>query len=250
MKIVYVVPGVMPEQEKRRRLGLLRQWAFASTQVAIEGITEGPASIESCYEEYLSIPPTAKVIVEMEKQGYDAAILGCAGDPGLDAMRELTDRMLVVGPGANSYLAAAMLGHRFAVLTVEDSLIHTCYELARRAGCSEKLETVVALNLPVLELADNREATLDRMIATCKTLVRERGVDSLVLGCMSMGFLDVAEDITRAVGVPCINPSRAALKFAEALVGAGLSHSKKAYCTPPKLRDKKVGSLDALYLRG
>jgi len=114
MRLIYIVPGPMgrtPEgkAEVARRGKLLREFAAPRTEVDIVDVPRGPASIESMYEEYISIPATAERILEVEEQGYDAAIVGCFGDPGLDAYRELTD-MLVVGPGEASFLAAAMLG--------------------------------------------------------------------------------------------------------------------------------------------
>src|SRR5690625_2975555 len=99
VKIVYVVPGPMPVEEASRRENLLKQWAFSSTEVELWTVSQGPASIESMYEEYLSITETAKLMTKAENVGIDGAILGCAGDPGLDAYRELTKKMVVVGPG-------------------------------------------------------------------------------------------------------------------------------------------------------
>ncbi|MGE5593378.1 MAG: aspartate/glutamate racemase family protein [Betaproteobacteria bacterium] len=249
MRIVYVVPGTMDEKEMARRGGLLREWAAPGVQVDITGVTEGPASIESMYEEYLSIPATAKKIFELEQEGYDAAILGCAGDPGLDAMREITSKMLVVGPAEASFVVAAMLGYRFSLLTVMDSMIPSSYELVHKAGVAAKLASVRAVNVPVLELACNRHATLEKIIAVGRRAIEEDGAHVLVLGCMSMGFLNVAEDIQAALGVPVVNPSKVALKVTEALVGSNLRHSKKAFALPPKLAEGKVGSIDDLYVR-
>ncbi len=113
MKVVYVVPGPMGRTgegraEMERRLALLRAYAAPDTEVDIVDVDEGPASIESLYEEYLSIPTTVEKMIEAEKEGYDAAILGCYGDPGLDAVREVTERMVVVGPGEAGVMAGAM----------------------------------------------------------------------------------------------------------------------------------------------
>lgn len=61
MKIVYsLVPGPMgnsPEgkAELARRGNLLVQYAAPGTNVDIVDVPQGPASIESMYEEYLSI---------------------------------------------------------------------------------------------------------------------------------------------------------------------------------------------------
>ncbi|MEW5865861.1 MAG: aspartate/glutamate racemase family protein [Bacillota bacterium] len=249
MRIVYVVPGTMDEKEMARRGSLLREWAASGVEVDITGVTEGPASIESMYEEYLSIPATAKKIFALEQEGYDAAILGCAGDPGLDAMREIASRMLVVGPGETSMVVAAMLGYRFSVLTVMDSMISSTYELAHKAGVAAKLASVRAVNVPVLELALNRKATLAKIISVGREAIEKDRAHVLALGCMSMGFLNVAEEVQEALGVPVVNPSKVALKMAEALVGGNLCHSKKAFALPPKLAEGKVSSLDELCVK-
>src|SRR5215211_932591 len=73
--------------------------------------------------------------------------------------------------------------------------------------------------------------------------------DTLILGCMSMGFLNVAEEMSETLGVPVINPGRASLKMAEALVGAGLVHSKVAFMTPPKIASGEVESSADLMVR-
>lgn len=245
MKVVYIVPGPMPEKEAKRREGLLKEWAFPTTEVEVRTVNQGPASIESMYEEYLSIPETAKLMVEAEKEGVQGAVLGCAGDPGLDAYRELTEKMVIMGPGVASMHAAALRGTRFSVLTVTDSTISSVYDLADKSGLGNKLVSVKAVNIPVLDLAKDRDATLSKLLDYGREVVKE-GATAIVLGCMSMGFLEVAEDMERTLGVPVINPSKAALKLTEAFASIGYSHSKVAYHTPPKLKSGKVESLDDL----
>ena len=80
MKLVYLIPGPMgrtPEgrAEVNRRGDLLKHYAAFGTQIDIDDVPSGPASIESMYEEYLSIPATVKRALELEQQGYDAIIL-------------------------------------------------------------------------------------------------------------------------------------------------------------------------------
>jgi allantoin racemase len=57
----------------------------------------------------------------------------------------------------------------------------------------------------------------------------------LILGCMSMAFHDITGLLQERLDVPVINPVLTSLAFAELCVRAGLSHSKRAYPTPPKL---------------
>lgn len=248
MKIAYVVPGPMPKEVADERQLILREWANEGTIVDLIAVTEGPASVESMYEEYIGIKKVAEIMWDLEKQGYDAAIVGCAGDPGLDALREITEKMLVLGPGQTSMLIASMLGHKYALMTVAEGRIPSKYELAFKAGSLEKLGVVKAVNIPVLEIQENRKKSLHVLKEKCLEAVEKDGVDTIVLGCMSMGFLNVAEELTQITGIPVINPSKAVLKTAEMLVSIGMTHSKKAFQTPPKLKTKKVNDLDGLFI--
>jgi allantoin racemase len=254
MKMVYVLPGPLSRTEEgrvemERRLSILRSYAAPGTEVDIVDVDEGPASIESLYEEYLSIPNTIDKMLEMEKKGYDAAILGCYGDPGLDAIREITDKMVVVGPGEAGVMAAALCGHRFSIITVTNSIINALHHLVEKAGVGKKLASVRAIETPVLELASNREDTVKKLIEEGRKAIREDRADTLVLGCMSMGFLNTAEEMSEALGIPVVNPGRVSLKMAEALVGTGLVHSKLAYMTPPKMASGKVQSSKELFVK-
>lgn len=114
---------------------------------------------------------------------------------------------------------------------------------------TSELVNVRALNIPVLELAVNRTATLEKLVSIGREEVERHRADSLVLGCMSMGFLHVAEEMTKALGIPVINQVRAALKTAETLVTCGLRHSKRGYAEPPKITSGKAQSLDDLLVR-
>lgn len=239
MRIAYVVPGPMSKgpmgkAEMTRREGLLQGWAFPGTEVSVIDVPTGPASIESAYEEMLAIPPTLDLIVECEQQGFDAVIIGCFGDPGLEAARELV-RMPVVGPCESSMLLAAGLGHKFSVLTIYDSLVAGQEHLAHRAGVADKLASVRATNIPVLDLMKDPEVSKARMIEIAGACVTQDRADAFLFGCMTMSFLDMADEISAAVGAPAVNAGKAALKQAEALVSMGLSHSKTAWPTPAKM---------------
>lgn len=250
MRIVYVVPGPMSRTslgaaEVARRGAKLKEWAATGTDVSIQDVDRGPASIESMYEEYLSIPATAEAMLAAERDGHDAAVLGCFGDPGVDAYRELLTRMVVVAPGEAGFHLAAMLGDRFGIVTVTSSIIVPLRHLTARAGLEGKLAGIEVVETPVLELAEHFDRTLGRMREAGRRLV-ERGADTLVLGCMSMAFMDVTGRLEDDLGVPVVNPARAALKVAEAMVGSRLRHSKRAYPLPPKLASGSVPDPSAL----
>ncbi len=251
MRVAYVVPGPMSKgpmgrSEMERREALLQGWAFAGTQVAVVDVPNGPASIESAYEEQLSIPPTLDRLRQCESEGVDAAIIGCFGDPGLEAARELVD-MPVIGPCEASALLAASLGHRFTILTIYDSMAASQEYLVHRIGVRDKLASVRATDIAVLDLMKSPDRTLARVLEVGDAAIREDRADALVFGCMTMSFLGLADTVSQRLGVPAINAGRAALKAAEAIVAQGLSHSKRAYPRPPKLTTG-IGKVEDLAL--
>jgi allantoin racemase len=246
MRILYLIPGPMGRTpagkiEVERRGNLLKQYAAPGVEVGIDDVPEGPASIESMVEEYLSIPATIRRALALEREGWDAFILGCYGDPGLDALRELLN-IPIIGPGEATAFMAASLGHRFSIITITDSAIAMTERQIRNTGLGQKLASVRAVNIPVLELHHDREKTIEAVIKAGQQAIAQDRADTLILGCMSMGFLEVAEAVAPELGVPVLNPGRTSLKFAEATVGAGLTHSRRAYMTPPKLASGKYES--------
>lgn len=249
MRIVYLVPGMMPQEECRRREAMLRAWASQGTQVDVAVVSQGPASIESLYEEALAVPATVELAMQKEKEGYDAGIVGCAGDPGVEAIRELATRMAVFGPGAASFHAAAMLGHRFCVLTPEGDMAQSNLEMAFRAGVREKLAASVSIGIPVLDMMRDRQATVKRTLEVSRMAMKESGVDTLVIGCMTLAFLDIAGLIEEALGIPVVNPASITLKFAESMVACGLAPSKAAYPLPPKLHSGQAADFSQLFKR-
>lgn len=239
MKLIYLVSGPMgrsPEgqAELDRRRAYLRRHAAPNTHVDITDIPAGPGSIESMYEEYLSIPETVKRAHELQADGWDGILLGCYGDPGLGALREIVD-IPVVGAGQATSLMASALGHRYSIITVTDSVIAPLEHTIRGSGGGSKLASVRAVNIPVLELHRDRELAIEVTLEEGRRAIAEDRADALIVGCMSMGFLEIPEACQAELGVPFLNPARVQLKFLEAMVGSGLSHSKRAYMTPPKI---------------
>jgi allantoin racemase len=253
-RLLYAIPGAMSKtplgkEEVERRGGLLRTWAAPDMEVDIRDVDSGPASIESAYEEYLSVESAAYLLRDAEQEGFGVAILGCFGDPGLDALREVCTAMPVVGPGEAAFHVAAMLGHRFGIVTVADGVVVPMRHLVARTGLSERLAGIAVTDLAVLDISGRREAALDAVCDRGRRLVEEAGADVLVLGCMSMAFLDVTAELEERLGVPVVNPARAALHMAELLARTGLRHSKKTYPVPAKLTAGSASRLEDLYVR-
>ena len=69
---------------------LADQVARPDTEILAVSPASGPASIESFYDEALSVPGVLEEIAKGDReQNIDAYVLACFGDPGLYAAREL-----------------------------------------------------------------------------------------------------------------------------------------------------------------
>jgi allantoin racemase len=210
--------------------------AAPGTEISEVSVDKGPASIESSYESALAAIGVVAKIAEAEREGVDAVIANCMDDPGVEAAREMVS-IPVIGPAEASMHVAAMLGHKFSVIAVLEADERPFFDHATKAGLASRLASVRAINIPVLELED-RDRTVRALVEQSVRAVREDGAHVLIFGCTGMTGMagDVEEGLRREgiTDVPVIDPAVLSFKMAEALVGMGLSHSKRTYPTPPK----------------
>lgn len=194
----------------------------------------GPASIESEFDEALAVPDSIRVAIEAEDAGCDAIIIDCMGDPGIHACREAVS-IPVLGAGQTAMHLANMLGHRFSFITVLDRIRPMIDKITGSYGLAHKYASFQAIDVPVLELAHDIEALNAALSAKAITSIEQDGADAIILGCT--GFLGCAQAMKTSLSkagydVPVIDPIPAAVHMAEALIKAGLSHSKVSYPAP------------------
>ena len=236
MRILYQLTSPMHKtvgpQEIARRQAMLEERAGRGTAVAAEPTENGPAAIESARDAAVVTPELIRLAPLAQQRGFDALIIGCYSDPGIDALRELLT-IPVIGPGAASLHLAAQLGTRIGVLTPTGRGLGRLAARLRAPGLGPLLASSRAVGLSVMELARQTPGALDKAAGAARVAVVEDGADVLVLGCMSMAFLPgVCEALSERVGVPVVNPVIAALKTAEALVSMRMAHSKEAWTLP------------------
>jgi allantoin racemase len=92
------------------------------------------------------------------------------------------------------------------------------------------------VGLTVPEVRAKPEEAFEAMAREGRAAVEKYHACSVTYGCMSMGFLMVDERLTEEIGVPAVNPVKAAVRMAETLIDLGMTHSKRAYPVPPSLR--------------
>lgn len=205
------------------------------TIVSGSQITRGPGSIESEYEAAMSVPDTILRIIEAEREGVDAVIIDCMGDPGMRAARE-TVRIPVLGPAQTAMHVAAMLGHRFSVVTVMRRLRASFENAAAIHGLSGRMASCRSVDIPVLELEHDLVATTAALIDEAQIAVERDGAEAIIFGCT--GLLGCAADVrdgllARGIDIPVVDPIPTAVNVAAALVRSDLSHSALTFPLPP-----------------
>jgi allantoin racemase len=236
--ILYLVPGVgLSVEELKRRERVANSFLTQDkNKVVVEAVDEGPLSIESSIEEAMSIGGMLKKLVAVQGR-YDAMVIGCAGDPGLAPARELA-RIPVVGPIEASFHTAALLGEKFSMVTILDSIVPAIWRVLREYGLEHKCASVRVIDYPVLEMHKDPDGVAKALLRESQEAVLRDGAASIVMGCMSMAFMLVDERLKGQLDAPIVNPAKVAIKTAEMLVALGLSQSRITY---PKPNYEKLG---------
>ena len=197
--------------------------AATGTRISATQPGSGPVSIESHFDEAVSVIGVIDEIRAGEREGVDAYVIACFGDPGLNAARELT-RAPVIGIAEAAFHAATLISTRFSVVTTLPRTTIIAEHLLDSYGMASRCRRVRAADIPVLELEENPDLALERIIEECLKAKQEDGIGAIVLGCG--GMADLTPQISAAVGLPIVEGVTAAVKLAEALVGLGLQTSK------------------------
>ena len=201
-----------------------RACAAPGTTIVARTSASGPASIEGHLDEAMAVPGLLEAVRQGESEDCDAHVVACFGDPGLRAARELA-RAPVIGIAEAGMHLASLLATHFTIVTTLPRTIVIAEHLAATYGMERICRRVRAVDIAVLDLHDPACGAADRLLAECRRALDEDGSGAIVLGCA--GMADLATDLSGKLGVPVIESVSAAVKLAEALVGLGLSTSKR-----------------------
>jgi allantoin racemase len=206
---------------------------FPGTEIVTTQPKSGPESIESYYDEYLAIPGILEEIILSkggDAIGYDAFIIACWGDPGIEAARELTTKP-VIGIAEASMYVANMLAARWGVVTTQHRTLDMIEKTIHKAGFSRRCVSIRTTGIAVVETETARQATIDALEVAGKIAIAEDKVEALCLGCAGMSGLD--HELEARLGIPMIDAVAAAVKMAESLVALKKQTSKALTYQPP-----------------
>jgi len=192
-----------------------RAKASPGFEVECEILPDGPASVESPYDEVIAAAPVARRIASASDQGFSAAVINCFLDPGLQAAKEAAT-IPVVGAGEPAIRMALTVGQRFSIIDVGPVKYasRSPPRQVRSMGLAARFASIRGIGVPVLELNERPDLTIKKIVREAKLAAVEDGADVIILGCT--GLAGLAERIK--FRLPIVDPALSALRTAETLI--------------------------------
>ena len=212
MRILVVNPNTTASMTEKIGAAA-RRVASAGTEIVAVNPALGPASIEGFYDEAMSLAGMLDVIRKAE--GYDAVVIACFDDTGLDAARCLTDKP-VIGIGEAAYHFASMIANKFSVVTTLARSVPALEHNLHRYGLIARCARVRSSEVAVLELEHPGSDACARISAEIGRAVDEDRAEAIVLGCA--GMADLADRLAREHGLPVLDGVTCAVGIAETMV--------------------------------
>jgi allantoin racemase len=235
MKILVINPNSSAEMTQSIR-ETMERIKRSDTAVEVVRLEDAPSAIESATDGAMSVPPLLDRVRWANQEEFDAVIIACFSDPGLEPAREVSDT-LVLGIQQATLAVASMLGHKYTILTPLSARIPAKEQDIRRFRMDSSCASVRALDLSVAQTEADPGLTKRRVKEVARAAIEQDGAEVIILGCA--GMVGYGEELERDLGIVVLDPTTVAFKMAEALVESGLRHSKKALFATPPIREEE-----------
>lgn len=222
MKILVLNPNTSDMVTEKIKQAVVKV-AAADVDVVVEKIEHGPEVLESYYDEALATPYTIEKVKEANEKGFDAVIIAAFCDPGIEALKEISD-IPVYGTEEGAFSAALLLGNKFSILTEKKHKESVKLQHVRKLGLESRCSGVRALGMGVVEIGEDEQKVKQRGIELARRMIEEDNAEVIIMGCASMaGYSKELEEI---LGVPILDPVTVTYKMVEGLTALGVKHSK------------------------
>jgi allantoin racemase len=223
---------------------LLESVRRPDTDVEVRSLARGPHHLEYHAYEAAVVPDVLAAVVQAEREGFDAAVIGCFYDTGLRAAREVATRIAVAAPCESALHIATTLGDSFSVIVGRRKWVPEMRDNVLRYGYRDRLASFRPVELGVHDFQADPELTHARLIAAATEALTEDGAEVIVLGFTAeYGFFS---ELQERLGAPVVDATVAPFKYAELLgelaASFGWRPSKVGgYATPPQAELEAFG---------
>lgn len=236
VKMIFPVPmseATRPLVESQLPPGIQRP----DIEVSFVGAGSAMTLADSYYDMALMELSVIQAGLQAEAEGFDAVCINTVSDSGLAALRSRLS-IPVLSPGQSAFHLAAMMGHKFSILTMWERWLPLYRKGLKEYGLEPRLASIRSIEVrPDTEalLAGKEDVVFAKLEAAARLAIEEDGADVIVLGSTTMHQSHAW--LAERLPVPVLNPGVVAYKMCELFLDLGLSHSKKAYPSPESLKD-------------
>jgi len=233
-RVLVIVPFPMSEANRAQGRAQLQAVELGpGIAFDFESVRIAPRNYVSASDMVLADMGVLEAGLNAEARGYDAVCVDTMSDSGVAALRaELS--VPVIGPGRASVLTAMLLGNRFSVVAMWPHWRHLYEKTLKELGVGHACASIRAIDVAPDNqalLAGKEDEVFPLLLACARTCIDRDGAEVILLGSTTMhqahGYL------TERLEVPVINPGPLTYKLAEAVLGLGLTHSRKAWPPSP-----------------
>jgi Asp/Glu/hydantoin racemase len=178
-------------------------------------------------------------------EAFDAVLLACFGDPGLDALREVAAAP-VVGLVEAACGEAAAGGRRYGIVTGGALWEPMLTEQVRLRKLDAGLAGIAVVAPTGGAIAADPAGALDVLTEAARICFERDGAEAVILG--GVGLIGLAEPIADRLGRPVICSVAAGLRAAAAALAE--PHDRSAAALPPVSSIGLAPTLEQLFARG
>lgn len=195
----------------------LTPFADSDTELVVSSLKGTPEGMEDMYNKHLNETQVFEAVMQAEKDGFDAVIIGCCYDPGVRVARQLVD-IPVIGPTEASMHMAPYYGHNYVLVTDDHRAVPYMRDMVSVYSQDKACREVSCVGWYVPEMSTDPEGfALDAVKAMELAMVAQRA-EAAILGCTI-----VAANYEKLIAgghkrnAAILNPNNLALKMAESL---------------------------------
>jgi allantoin racemase len=232
MKIQLLLPFMVDSEQ----LKYLRE--FVQVEVDIMGLTKGRVT-ETRLDAALTLSEELEAIERAEKDGYDAVVVGCALDPGVEVSREIV-KIPVIGCFQATLHLASILGNALSIIVPSGRYgIRMQRQNAKCYGFENVSYRAITFNAQqsldqAYQYRETGKINEGIKLVTNEAIraIEDNDADVLALGCNGLAWAvppAKAELSKRGYDIPFIIPITAGIEVAKGLVNLRLTHSNLFY---------------------
>jgi allantoin racemase len=247
-RVLVIVPFAMSADNL-----LLRQQQLSGLQLGADlefvyrPVKAGPVNYSSHHDFVLADAANFEAGCRAQDEGFAAVCIDTMSDSGVAALRSVLD-IPVFGPGRVSMLTALMLGDRFSILTMASRWKPLYKKALDELGLHHKCASVRAIEVPPDNqalLSGKEEEVFPLLEAAGRKAIEQDGAEVLILGSTTMHQAHAW--LQQSLPVPIVNPGPVSYQIAQAMLGAGLTHSRVGY---PRPLHPRLDMLEAMLAAG